>query len=129
MLQPDDPLTQELAKLHRRKGGPYRTVRDLARVEGITSQLLYGTQQVVPSTQSVANTQKRIYECRNRERKLSKQPQTESQPGLVDLATIYSLDASTEPQMGAPLVNINTADEQQLTQIETQQGQPVFFTG
>ena len=30
-------------------------------------------------------------------------------PGLVDLATIYSIDASTDPE-GQSLVDINTAD-------------------
>ena len=47
----------------------------------------------------------------------------------MDLATIYSIDASTDPN-GEALVNLNTADEGQLTQIETQSGQgggqPVF---
>ena len=124
---PDDPLTQELAN-YIVEGRPYRTVRDLARVEGITSQLLYGTQQVAPSTQSVANTQDASTSAVARNGSLQATT-TESQPGLVDLATIYSLDASTDPD-GAPLVNINTADEQQLTQIEIQSGQgggqPVF---
>ena len=124
---PDDPLTQELAN-YIVEGRPYRTVRDLARVEGITSQLLYGTQQVAPSTQSVANTQDASTSAVARNGSLQATT-TESQPGLVDLATIYSLDASTDPD-GAPLVNINTADEQQLTQIGIQSGQgggqPVF---
>ena len=53
---PDDPLTQELAN-YIVEGRPYRTVRDLARVEGMTSRILYGTQQGAPSTQGVANTQ------------------------------------------------------------------------
>ena len=124
---PDDPLTQELAN-YIVEGRPYRTVRDLARVEGMTSQLLYGTQQVAPSTQSIANTQNASTSAVAGGGSLQATA-TESRPGLVDLATIYSLDASTDPD-GAPLVNINTADEQQLTQIETQPGQgggqPVF---
>ena len=53
---PDDPLTQELAN-YIVEGQPYRTVRDLARVEGMTSEILYGTQQMAAFTQGVANTQ------------------------------------------------------------------------
>ena len=124
---PDDPLTQELAN-YIVEGRPYRTVRDLARVEAMTSQLLYGTQQVVPSTQSVVSTQGASTSTVTGVGSLQATA-TETQPGLVDLATIYSLDTGTDPN-GAPLVNINTADEQQLTQIEIQPnqggGQPVF---
>ena len=123
----DDPLTQELANAIV-EGQPYRTVRDLARVEGMTSQLLYGTQQAAASTQPVANTQAGATSSVT-ETGVPQATQTEAQPGLVDLATIYSIDASTDPD-GEPLVNLNTADEGQLTQLETQTGQgggqPVF---
>ena len=122
---PDDPLTQELANAIV-EGRPYRTVRDLARVEGMTSQMLYGTQQTAVS----ANTQAQGTSPNNVSdtgAPLATEPQT--QPGLVDLATIYSIDASTDPD-GEALVNLNTADEEQLTQLETQAGQgggqPVF---
>ena len=122
---PDDPLTQELANAIV-EGRPYRTVRDLARVEGMTSQMLYGTQQTAVS----ANTQAQGTSPNNVSdtgAPLATEPQT--QPGLVDLATIYSIDASTDPD-GEALVNLNTADEEQLTQLETQSGQgggqPVF---
>lgn len=123
----DDPLTQELANAIV-EGQPYRTVRDLARVEGMTSQLLYGTQQATTLTQPVANTQTGPT-SRVTETGVPQATETEARPGLVDLATIYSIDASTDPD-GEPLVNLNTADEGQLTQLETQTGQgggqPVF---
>lgn len=125
----DDPLTQELANAIV-EGRPYRTVRDLARVEGMTSQILYGTQQAAASTQPAANTQAQGTSPNNVSDTgvpLATEPQT--QPGLVDLATIYSIDASTDPD-GEALLNLNTADEGQLTQLETQSGQgggqPVF---
>ena len=122
---PDEPLTQELAN-NIVEGQPYRTVRDLARVEGMTSEVLYGTQQTEAFTQGGTNPQTAPVG-------LAGDPSatgieslqtntTEAQPGLVDLATIYSLDASTDPD-GESLVNINTADAEQLTQIETQGGQ------
>ena len=126
---PDDPLTQELANAIV-EARPYRTVRDLARVEGMTSQLLYGTQQAAALTQSVATTQGQgtsPNSVSDTGLPLTTEPQT--QPGLVDLATIHSIDASTDPD-GEALVNLNTAEEGQLTQLETQSGQgggqPVF---
>ncbi len=124
----DDPLTQELANVIV-QGQPYRTVRDLARVEGMTSQLLYGTQQAAASTQPAATTQGQGTPPNSlSDTGVPLATETQAQPGLVDLATIYSLDASTDPD-GQALVNLNTADEGQLTQLETQGqggGQPVF---
>ena len=122
---PDDPLTQELANAIV-EGRPYRTVRDLARVEGMTSQMLYGTQQTAVS----ANTQAQGTSPNNvSDTGAPLATELQTQPGLVDLATIYSIDASTDPD-GEALVNLNTADEEQLTQLETQAGQgggqPVF---
>ena len=97
----DDTRTEDLANKIV-EGRPYRTVRDLARVEGMTAELLYGDQSsAVNSEQSVIP------------------------PGLVDLTTIYSVDASTDPS-GEALVDVNTAEADQLTEIRTQQNQPVF---
>ena len=123
---PDDAQTQELANAIV-DGQPYRTVRDLARVEGMTSERLYGTQQIAAFTQGTStNTVDGLSTAGTGSVQATA---TEAQPGLVDLATIYSIDVSTDPD-GQQLVNINTADAQQLTQIETQpsqgQGQPVF---
>ena len=114
---PDDALTEELAnKIVESR--PYRTVRDLARVEGMTSELLYGVQQTGGFTQtsSTANTGN------------LQATATNNQPGLVDLATIYSIDTSATPD-GQPLVNINTAEADELTKINGQQNQPVFTQG
>ena len=97
----DDTQTEDLANKIV-EGQPYRTVRDLARVEGMTAELLYGDQpSAVSSEQSVIP------------------------PGLVDLTTIYSVDASTDPN-GEALVDVNTAEADQLTEIRTQQNQPIF---
>lgn len=129
---PDEPLTQELAN-NIVEGQPYRTVRDLARVEGMTSEILYGTQQMAAFTQGVTNTQSTptgtVDGLSTTAGGSLQATETDAQPGLVDVATIYSLDASTDPN-GEALVNVNTADAEQLTQIETQSGQgggqPVF---
>ena len=117
---PDDALTEELANKIV-ESQPYRTVGDLARVEGMTSQLLYGVQQTrgfaqtgsTAQTTNIGNLQATA---------------TNEQPGLVDLATIYSIDTSTTPD-GQPLVNINTAEADELTKITGQQNQPVFTQG
>ena len=119
-VSPDDALTAELANKIV-EGQPYRTVRDLARVEGMTSELLYGVQQTGGFTQASTTTQSAT----------ASGPQataTEQQLGLVDLATIYSIDASTDPD-GTALVNINAAEADELTKINGQQNQPVFTQG
>ena len=122
---PDEPLTQELAN-NIVQGQPYRTVRDLARVEGMTSEILYGTQQMAAFTQGGTNTQSTPIGTVDGPSTAAggnlQTTGTDAQPGLVDVATIYSLDASTDPD-GEALVNVNTADEGQLTQIRTQSGQ------
>ena len=125
---PDDAQTEELANAIV-DGQPYRTVRDLARVEGMTSELLYGTQQTAALTQGTTNTQGTSTSTAPDLSTTLQNTSVDTQPGLVDLATIYSLDASTDPD-GQALVNVNTADAEQLTQIETQSsqggGQSVF---
>ena len=110
---PDDALTEELAN-RIVEGRPYRTVRDLARVEGMTSELLYGAQQ---ETVRVGSP--------NPLGRGDLAPTASMPPGLVDLATIYSVDASTDPD-GEQLVDVNTAEADALTEINTQQNQPVF---
>ena len=129
---PDDAQTEELANAIV-EGQPYRTVRDLARVAGMTSELLYGTQQMAALTQGVANTQSTAASTAPELSTASlgslQNTAVDTHPGLVDLATIYSIDASTDPD-GASLINVNTAEADQLTQIERQGGQgggqPVF---
>ena len=108
---PDDALTEDLANKIV-EGRPYRTVRDLARVEGMTSELLYGVQQEMVSVSGQPSA-------------VNQRFPTDTPLGLVDLATIYSVDASTDPN-GEPLVDINTADAEALTKVSGQQNQPVF---
>ena len=125
-VSPDDAQTEELANVIV-EGQPYRAVRDLARVEGMTSELLYGTQQMAALTQGVANTQSTSTSPSPELStaglgSLQNTSSVDIHPGLVDLATIYSIDASTDPD-GESLINVNTAEADQLTQIETQSGQ------
>ena len=91
----------------------------------MTSELLYGTQQMAALAQGFANTQSTAAGTAPELSTSLQNTAVDAHPGLVDLATIYSIDASTDPD-GASLVNVNTAEADQLTQIETQQNQPVF---
>ena len=116
---PDDALTEELAN-RIVEGRPYRTVRDLARVEGMTSELLYGAQQQI----TVSDQPSAVDQSTSLLTADNQQSATVPQ-GLVGLATIYSVDASTDPN-GEQLVDVNTADANALTQINTQQNQSVF---
>ena len=124
----DEAFIQELAN-RIVEGRPYRTVRDLARVEGMTSELLYGAQQAGTFAQNSASVQPTSTGTAEGPSTASfGSPQATSAdtpPGLVDLTTIYSVDASTDPN-GEPLVDVNTAEANELTQINTQQNQPVF---
>ena len=114
----DDTRTEDLANKIV-EGQPYRTVRDLARVEGMTAELLYGDQQsAINSQPSAVSIDPQVSHTRL-------VSQSVTPPGLVDLTTIYSVDASTDPN-GEALVDVNTAEADQLTEIRTQQNQPIF---
>ena len=125
---PDEALAQELAN-RIVEGRPYRTVRDLARVEGMTSELLYGAQQAATFAQSSASVQGTTTSTTSGLSTAGsgslQATSGDTPPGLVDLATVYSVDASTDPN-GEPLVDLNTADADALTEINTQQNQSVF---
>ena len=105
----EQPLAEAIEQ-----GRPYRTVRDLARVEGMTPDLLYGQQaagdpNAVGGAGSDIETQQGV-------------------SGLVDLVTVYSIDKNTDAS-GNQRVNINNADGQELTQIQGNNNQPVFSDG
>ena len=132
---PDDASTEDLA--NKIVGGrPYRTVRDLARVEGMTSELLYGNpQQEIATNSQPSGTVALLTETSSLNHRLNSDTRQQSTSrwlksttaplGLVGLTTIYSVDASTDPS-GEPLVNVNTADADALTKVTAQQNQSVF---
>ena len=117
---PDDSLTQTLAN-QIQEGQPYRTVGELARIEGMTEELLYGEGEQQPASSLPVSP----------EQELSQPPtsfgtqEALAPTGLVHLATVYSIDANTDAN-GEARVNVNTADAGQLTGIRTQEEQPVF---
>lgn len=110
----EQPLAEAIEQ-----GRPYRTVRDLARIQGMTPDLLYGQGMASDPNATVeigsgigtdgTGTQQGV-------------------PGLVDLVTVYSIDKNTDAN-GNVRVNINNADGQQLTQIQGNNNQPVFSQG
>ena len=126
-ISPDDALTEELANKIV-EGQPYRTVRDLARIEGMTSELLYGVQQTAGFVQASPIAQDTTAEPLTANSGSFQNTSTDEHPGLVNLATIYSIDASTDPD-GQQLVNINTAEADELTNINGQQNQSIFTQG
>ena len=98
------------------QGRPYRTVRDLARVQGMTPELLYGRQATVGPNATVAAGDGMGTDATGAQQNI---------PGLVDLVTVYSIDKNTDAS-GNARVNINSADGQQVTQIQGNNNQPVF---
>ena len=115
-VQPENNETGDLA-VRIVEGRPYRTVRDVAKVEGMTMEILYGIQQ-----QAVAEP------VTSESESILQQPPsltTTSIGGLVNMATVYSVDANTDAN-GQQRVNINTANAQQLTQIRGNNNQSVF---
>ena len=110
----EQPLAEAIEQ-----GRPYRTVRDLARVQGMTPELLYG-QQVAGDPNAVEGTGSDIG--------MDTTGMQQNVPGLVDLLTVYSIDKNTDAN-GNARVNINNADGQQVTQIRGNNNQPVFSQG
>ena len=109
----EQPLAQAIEQER-----PYRTVRDLARVAGMTPALLYG-QQVAGDPNAVGDAGSVGTDATEAQQNV---------PGLVDLVTVYSIDKNTDAN-GNPRVNINNADGQQVTQIRGNNNQPVFSQG
>ena len=115
--QPENNETGDLAA-RIVEGRPYRTVRDVARVEGMTPEILYGIQQQAAAEQATSGAED-----------VPLQPQvTMGANSLVNMATIYSVDANTDSN-GQQRVNINTANAQQLRQIRGNNNQNVFSQG
>ena len=110
----EQPLAQAIEQ-----GRPYRTVRDLARVQGMTPVLLFG-QQVAADPNADEGVGSNIGMDATR--------MQQNVPGLVNLVTVYSIDKNTDAN-GNARVNINNADGQQLTQIQGNNNQPVFSQG
>ena len=89
---------------------PFRTVRDLAKVPGMTTTLLYGRQQ--PSVGGLT----------------IEESETQNIPGLIEITTVNSVDTNTDAS-GQTRLNIKNAESQQLVQLRGNNNQPVFSQG
>ena len=89
---------------------PFRTVRDLAKVPGMTTTLLYGRRQPTVGGLTIEETE------------------SQSVPGLIELTTVYSVDTNTDAS-GQKRLNIKSADSEQLTQIRGNNNQLVLSQG
>lgn len=89
---------------------PFRTVRDMARIPGMTQTLLYGQQQQTTTPEQAA---------------VADEESIQNMPGLVNLTTIYSIDKNTDAN-GQQRTNIKTANAQQLTQLRGNNNQAIF---
>ena len=99
------------------EGRPYRSVRDIAQVEGMTKEILYGIQQQAAAEDATSGSEE-------------PPPTTLTMTnvgGLVNTATVYSVDANIDSN-GQQRVNINSANAQQLQQIRSN-NQNVFSQG
>lgn len=114
------------------EGRPYRTVRDVARVQGMTDELLYGLQQQAAVEEATSGTSSMSSGTAS----LTDAPETLLPPsltmtsvgGLVNVATIYSADTNTDAN-GQQRVNINSANANQIRQIQSNNNQNVFSQG
>ncbi len=112
--QPENNETGDLAA-RIVEGRPYRTVRDVARIEGMTNDILYGIQQQIAEEDATSGSDE-------------PPPTTLSMTsvgGLVNTTTVYSVDTNTDSS-GQQRVNINSANAQQLRQISSNNNQNIF---
>lgn len=121
------PEINELGDLATRivEGRPYRTIRDVARVQGMTDELLYGLQQQAAAAETTSGSES-----------MTDTPETALPPtltmtsvgGIVNVATVYSVDTNTDAN-GGQRVNINSANANQIQQIRANNNQNVFSQG
>ena len=111
----DETMVQMLAQtvIQTRDEKAFRTVGDLARVEGMTDDLLYGA--------ATAGTQQQEEDVQAEEQEQQPVP-------LVDSLTVFSLDSNTDAE-GNARVNISSADENALSQIQNAEGTQLFTQG
>ncbi len=128
------PEINELGDLATRiiEGRPYRTIRDVARVQGMTDEILYGLQQQAAAEEATSGTAS----MPSGSATLTNTPDTVLPPtltmtsagGLVNVATVSSVDTNTDAN-GEQRVNINSANANQIQQIQSNNNQNVFSQG
>ncbi|RKU27844.1 hypothetical protein C6497_10535 [Candidatus Poribacteria bacterium] len=111
------------------QGRPFRSVRDVARIEGMTEQILYGIQPQLQATSGSPivdpTTPELTQPTAPTDPTQTTQPTPQSSGGLITYATIYSTDRNTDSN-GEQRTNINTANAQQIQGIQGNNNQSVF---
>lgn len=122
-VEPENNPTGDLAT-RIVEGRPYRTVRDVSGVEGMTYEILYGLQQQAAVEEEMEETEA----TEATEENLPPTLTATSIGGLVNIATVYSVDANTDTN-GQQRVDLNSANAQQISQIRSNNNQTVFSQG
>jgi len=99
-------LAQAIVQAREQK---FRTVGDLAKVEGMTPEILYG------------NPQQQLQQTSDQIQQQSETDDEEQQSGkpLIDLVTVHSVDKNVDAQ-GQNRVDLNSANQEQLSQIQVE---------
>ncbi|RKY01807.1 hypothetical protein DRP77_09020 [Candidatus Poribacteria bacterium] len=122
----DEETAKELASaiVQRRQQKPFRTVGELAEVEGMTKELLYGTEGyrsgASTSTMSQGTSQETGYPTGEEE------TATQQPIPLIQTLTVFSAARPVDPNAEERPININTADVDQLTGITDENGRQIF---
>lgn len=121
----DEERAKELASaiVQRREQKPFRTVGELAEVEGMTKELLYGAESYwgnrSTQTASQGTSQEAGYPAGEEE--------TSQRPiPLIRTLTVFSAVRPIDPNAEERPININTADVDQLTEITDENGRQIF---
>jgi len=135
----DEDTAKGLAQaiVQRRDQRKFRTVGELAEVEGMTKELLYGTggtaaQQTAQTTQTISTTSSTASSALSNSSLQVKLglvtgEMNEQQPiPLIETLTVYSAARSFDPNAEEKPVNIATADVNQITQITDDEGRAIF---
>ncbi|HIE25982.1 TPA: hypothetical protein EYP66_01695, partial [Candidatus Poribacteria bacterium] len=104
----DEETAQTLAQaIIQARAEKFRTVGDLAKVEGMTPEILYGNpQQQLQRTSAQTQQQTEV----------SDEEQQAGKP-LIDLVTVHSVDKNVDAE-GQKRVDLNSANQEQLSQIQ-----------
>jgi len=134
----DEDTAKSLAQaiVQRRSQSKFRTVGELAEVEGMTKELLYGTgttsSQQSTTTQALSATSSTTSSALSNSSLqvklgLATGETNEQQPiPLIETLTVYSAARSFDPNSDEKPVNIAKADVNQITGITDDEGREIF---
>jgi competence protein ComEA len=105
------------------RGQKFRTVGDLAKVEGMTPEILYGNSQ--QQLQQTSTTTLRSAQGQTQQQSETSDEEQQSSKPLVDLVTVHSVDKNVDSG-GQNRVDINSANQEQLSQIQGENQQQIL---